>query len=471
MLAEFDFVVRYQPGNKNGKTNALSRRWDLRPEKGSQDLQLVHFSFKPGQLRISAMKAIQLRDPFRNILLSTAKKDKTWLATRDAVVAKKEGLDPYISIENEVLLWKGRWYILDDIDQKNMILHNNHDSKIAGHFGIYQTLERLKHNYHWHRMEEDIKDYVQACDTCQRDKLSRHRRYGQLEPLEVSYQPWSSISMDWIVDLPESNGYTQIWVIVDRFTKIAHLIPLPTKVSAKDIAKIFPKEIWKTHGLPTDIVSGRDTKITSHFWQVLMDLLGIKTKLSTAFHPETDRQTERVNQTIEQYLRHYCSRKQDDWDELLPMAEFAYNSAKTETTGIFPFEAHYGMLPRQSWEPRNKTPYINPASKVLENVWNGIWERLRENILKAQVRMARWHDFKHGKQPQLKVGDLVMVDKRNIGTQRPSKKLDHKKASPFPITKVVGKRPFRVQLPEGSQAHPTFHVQPLELYRVSREES
>ena len=85
--------------------------------------------------------------------------------------------------------------------------------------------------------------------------------------------------------------------------------------------------------------------------------------------------------------------------------------------------------------------------------------------------MARWYDLKHGKQPQLKVGDLVMVDKRNIGTQRPSKKLDHKKASPFPITKVVGKRPFRVQLPEGSQAHPTFHVQPLELYRVSREES
>ena len=93
---------------------------------------------------------------------------------------------------------------------------------------------------------------------------------------------------------------------------MAHLIPLPTKVSAKDIAKIFPKEIWKTHVLPTDIMSDRDTKITLHLWQVLMDLLGIKTKLSTAFHPDTDGQTERVNQTIEQYLRHYCSWKQHD---------------------------------------------------------------------------------------------------------------------------------------------------------------
>ena len=127
---------------------------------------------------------------------------------------------------------------------------------------------------------------------------------------------------------------------------MAHLIPLPKKVSAKDIAKIFLREIWKTHGLPTDIVSDRDTKITSHFWQVLMDLLGIKTKLSIAFHPKTDGQTERVDQTIEQYLRHYCSWKQDDWDELLPMPEFAYNSAKFETTSISPFEANYGMLPR-----------------------------------------------------------------------------------------------------------------------------
>ena len=152
------------------------------------------------------MKATQLRDPFHNALLSTAKKNKAWLATLVAVVAKREGLDPHFSIEDELWLWTGRWYIPDDIDLKNMILHDNHDSKIAGRFGIYQTLESLKHNYYWHRMEEVIEDYVRACNTCQRDKPSRHRRYGQLEPLEVAYRPWSSISLDWILDLPESNG-------------------------------------------------------------------------------------------------------------------------------------------------------------------------------------------------------------------------------------------------------------------------
>jgi hypothetical protein len=198
-----------------------------------------------------------------------------------------------------------------------------------------------------------------------------------------------------------------------------------------------------------------------------MDLLGIKSKLSTAFHPETDGQTERVNQTIEQYLRHYCSWKQDDWEELLPMAEFAYNSAKSESTGMSPFEANYGMLPKQSWEPIGKVPYINPASTLLENVWKCTWEKLRENILKAQIRTAKWFNTHRDTAPNFEVGNLVMIDKRNITTRRPSKKLDHKKIGPFQIIKLIGKRAARVQLPEGSQAHPTFHVQLLEPYRRS----
>ena len=191
--------------------------------------------------------------------------------------------------------------------------------------------------------------------------------------------------MDWIIELPESDRFAQIWVVVDRFTKMAYLIPLPTNPKATDLAKVFLKEIWKLHGLPTDIVSDRDAMITSHFWQALMDLLEVRTKLSTAFHLETDGQTERINQTIEQYLRHYCSWKKDDWLELLLMAQFTYNSAKYETTGMSPFEANYEMLPKQTWEPLNKTPYVNPASSSLENVWKSTWERRRENVLKAQI--------------------------------------------------------------------------------------
>ena len=120
------------------------------------------------------------------------------------------------------------------------------------------------------------------------------------------------------------------------------------------------------------------------------------------------------------------------------MAEFAYNTAKSETTGMSPFEANYGMLLKQSWEPLNKTPYVNPASTTLENVWKCTWKRLWENILKAQIRTAKWFNSKSGKQADFKIGDLVMVDKKNMPTRRTSKKLDHKKAGPFQMIKVVG---------------------------------
>jgi len=193
------------------------------------------------------------------------------------------------------LLWKSRWFIPEDRNLRTKILRDNHDSRIAGHFGIHKTLERLKHNYHWVKMEEDVTDYVRSCDTCRRDKPSRHKKYGLLEPLEVPYRPWSSISMDWITELPESGDCTQIWVIVYRFSKMVRLVSLPTNTTSQDLAKAFLHNVWRYHGLPDDIVTDRDSKVTSHFWQALMDSLGITSKLSTAFHPETDSQTERIN--------------------------------------------------------------------------------------------------------------------------------------------------------------------------------
>ena len=195
--------------------------------------------------------------------------------------------------------------------------------------------------------------------------------------------------MDWIVELPESNGYIQIWVIVDRFTKMTRLIPLSTNTTAKDLAQSFLMNIWRFHGLPEDIISDRDTKLTSYFCQALMDKLGIKTKLSTAFHSETNGQTERMNQVLEEYLWHYCSWKQRNWEELLPLAEFAINSTSLESTGISPFEGNYGYIPRLSWEPMGKVQYHNPASKLLEGIWKGTWNRLQERILKARIQMAR----------------------------------------------------------------------------------
>ena len=184
---------------------------------------------------------------------------------------------------------------------------------------------------------------------CQRSKTIRHKKFGLLEPIDVPMRLWNAISMDFMAGLPESLGYTKIWAIVDRFSKMAHFIPLTTEVPIKELALIFLQNIWRLHGLPESIISDRDTRFTSKFWMSLMELLQVKINMSTAFHLETDGQTERINQTLEQYIRSYCSYQQDDWASLLPLAKYAYNTSLSESSKVTPFEINYGFTPRTNW--------------------------------------------------------------------------------------------------------------------------
>jgi len=171
--------------------------------------------------------------------------------------------------------------------------------------------------------------------------------------------------MDFITELPMSEGCDQLWVIIDRFTKMAHCLPLPQNgKTAADLAVIFAREVWKFHGIPTDIVSDRDSHFTSEAWQELLKMLGIRPRMLTAFHLQTDGQIERLNQTIEMYLRAFVSHEQNDWVRLLPMAEFAYNNSVTTGHGITPFYANYGFHPRSMNPPEENDEPINPASTV-----------------------------------------------------------------------------------------------------------
>jgi transposase InsO family protein len=159
--------------------------------------------------------------------------------------------------------------------------------------GQDKTIELVRRDFWWPKMDEWIIDFVRSCEECQKNKTTCHQQYGHLSPLELPYPPWQSIAMDFITDLPESEGCDQLWVIVDRFTKMAHFISLPKDgKTAKDLAIIFAREVWKYHRLPTDIVSDRDSRFTSEAWKEFLRLCGIRPRMSTAFHPQTDGQTE-----------------------------------------------------------------------------------------------------------------------------------------------------------------------------------
>ena len=368
------------------------------------------------------------------------------------------------------LYFKNRLYIPEDSMLRRDILESEHDTKVAGHMGQDKTVELIKRNFYWPSMVNDIEDYVRSCEVCQRTKTPRHARYGLLHPLELAYTPWESISMDFITELPESNGCTQIWVIVDRFTKMAHFIALRDDAKkAEDLARIFVKNIWRLHGLPISIVSDRDARFTALFWSTMCDLLGIKQKMSSAFQAETDGQTERVNQSVELYIRIFGNHEQDNWEELLPLAEYAYNNSVTSANGLSPFYANYGFHPRSNW-PIDRAVQ-NPASKTYTHWMTSVHQTCVENLNHTREQMGKYHD--RGKQPPpaYRVGDMVMLHGRNLKTRRPTKKFDDKMFGPFKIDRVISPMAMRLKLPRSWKIHPTFHVKLLEPFRTSANRS
>src|SRR6185436_16768979 len=212
---------------------------------------------------------------------------------------------------------------------RTKLLQEYHDSAISGHLGVEKTTDALMKYYYWPRMNKIVYKYVTSCDECQRNKGRTHQPFGLLQPLTTPTRRWEQVTMDFIVQLPlTKKKHDAIIVFVDRLTKRAYFQPLTTTATAPEVAFIFFNTIFRYHGLPKTIISDRDAKFTSKFWKALFKHLDTRLAMSTAFHPQTDGQTERMNQTLEQMLRIYTNYKQDNWNDLLPAAEFAYNNFK-----------------------------------------------------------------------------------------------------------------------------------------------
>src|SRR5512140_669450 len=306
------------------------------------------------------------------------------MAMRDALETGATVMnDENYMLEDELVYFRRRVWVPEDNGLKIKIARSYHDHKVAGHFGREKTLELIKRNYYWPNMEAWIRNYVRSCDTCQRTKAGQHARWGKLKPLEIPYAPWIEISMDFIIELPKCQGYDRIWVIVDRFSKMAHFIPLK-KTTAASLALEFVKEIWRLHGLPKGIISDRDVLFTGHFWTDVEKLLGITGRRSTAFHPQTDGQTERVNQVLEQYLRAFVNWEQDNWVELLPFAEYCYNNTEHSATKKTPFCAVYGRHPIDNW-PQVGVSTKTPAAENWVTDLHSIQEEMRKNLQRNPI--------------------------------------------------------------------------------------
>ena len=349
---------------------------------------------------------------------------------------------------------EGRIYVPNNKDIKKEILKEHHDPADVGHLGQHRMQELIKRTYWWPGLKEDIKKYVQECIKCQQNKVQHQKKAGELHPLEIPEEPWQDISIDMIGPLPRSNKMDAILVIMNRFTKMIRLKATTTNISSEEVAKIYRDEIWKIHGIPKTILSDCGPQFALKFMEDLTRVLGTKRKLSTAYHPQTDRQTERINQEIGTFLRHYVNYQQDDWMEWLAMAEFAYNDKKHATTGKTLFELNFGRHPwKEDLMVQTELPRVEEFTKKIQESWKHTTQTMEE----SQRNMKRQFDERRRNPQGLKVGEHVWLENKNIQSNQSSKKLDNKRYGPFRITKDIGLEAFQLELLEGWMIHNVFN--------------
>ena len=368
-----------------------------------------------------------------------------------------------------LLLYNDRLYVPEEASVREELLKRHHDDPLAGHFGVEKTSELIGRKYFWKSMKADVKEYVNTCDICQRVKVKRHRPYGELNALPIPSGPWKEITTDFITDLPPSkrNGsvYDSILVVVDRYTKMACYLPTTKKINALQLEELLMQEIFLKFGAPEGIVTDRGTVFTSAFWSEVCYQMQTKRRLSTAFHPQTDGQTERQNQTLEHYLRTYCSDKQNDWALLLPIAEFAYRQSQHSTIGCSPFKAMYGYDPVLELRPEDEAtegevPAAKERIKEIDSVRQELTKRW-QGVLDSQ---AKFYNKNH-QQQEFQQGDLVLLLAKNLKQKRPNRKLSDKAIGPFRVRRRIGKQAYHLWLPPAYRIHPVFHVSLLEPYK------
>ncbi len=316
-------------------------------------------------------------------------------------------------------------------------------------------------------MATDVREYVLSCQTCQNIVIPRHKPYGKLEPLPVPEGPWKEVSLDFITQLPSSyigtREYNAILVIVDRYTKIVKFIPTTTNISAPEFAALFHKNVELKFGSPRGIISDCDTRITSKFWAEICAYSLIKRYMSTAFHPQTDGQTEILNRILKNYLQAYTNLEQMNWAKLLPSAEFTYNNSRSSTTKITPFMALYGYNPELRFDIEDTaTKGETPAARDRILRLKELRDRLKEELLKSQERQAKYYNQRH--QPKLfKQGNLVKLSTRNLRLKY--KKLQPRWIGPFRILKRIGLQAYQLALPEKyAWLHDVFPIQAIEEF-------
>nr|KYP47835.1 Transposon Ty3-I Gag-Pol polyprotein [Cajanus cajan] len=388
-LLGYDYSIHYKSGASNVVADALSRI-PILTQSTFYTLSIPNFTFLE-----ELHKSLKDNSEFR-LLLSQIRDDPNSHAD--------------FRIHRDLIFFKGKIWINADNPLRTTLLQEFHQTPLGGHLGVAKTLHRLQANFFSTHMRKDVQTFVAQCSTCQLMKYETKRPAGLLQPLPIPSTIWEDLSLDFITGLPTSQGHSTILVVVDRFSKGVHLGVLPSHYSAYKVAMLFVDMVCKLHGFPRSLVSDRDPIFISHFWRELFKLSGTKLRMSTAYHPESNGQTEVFNRVLEQYLRSFVHEKPSQWSKFISLAEWSYNTSVHSGTGLTPYEITYGKPPPTIPHYILGSSNIEAVDSVL-TTREALYELLQKRLSKAQAAMKHSADSKR-RDVYYKVGDWVYVKLR-----------------------------------------------------------
>lgn len=450
-LADFDVTIVHRPGREN-IADALSR-----------------LPAGPGNAAAITLEETTL---IKRKLKKGYRVDRKMRQIIETLTRNPDGRS---SIQ-ERYIWDGRTgkLYLKDGDNRRLcipygqlrrqLLDLGHKCLSSGHPGRDRTYLRISRNYYWPRMGRDVARFVRSCDVCQRMKGDRPKQCP-LSPLDIPKQPWQSIGMDFSTGLPVSaQGNDTILTFIDRLTKQAHFVPTRATIDAEGTVDLYLQHVFRLHGLSESIVSDRDPRFTSEFYQRVFDRLGVKLKMSTANHPQSDGQTERAHRVIAQILRTVVNHRQNNWEEMLPWCEFAFNDMVQASTCETPFFLNYGFHPLSA-----------PEAAFSTTVHAGDWQErqqearsvVKDSIQAAIDDQARMADRSRQDRP-IEVGDQVLVHKDYLSTpvsrDQPCVKLRPLWLGPFKVLETPSRSTARLDLPSWCRAHKVMNQAALKKY-------
>lgn len=442
LLADFNFILIHKPGTANTRADPLSRMSTHAVSDADDNREEI--VLKPEHFKIAAASALSdpsdLEQRIRDSSAHDSEVAEALATLKQKGPRKLVNGTPEWEESDGLIYYKGKLYIPDDKDLRSEIVKTCHNSPSAGHPGRNGTLELVQQFYWWPRMGQFIERYVLGCDQCQRMKPASHPR-ATLQPQPVPDGPWQFIGVDLITQLPKSRGFDSICVYVDHYSDQCHLIPCTTKINAEGVADLHYKEIFRLHGVPRKIYSDRGPQFAARFMKALYKRLGIESGFTTAYHPQGNGKVERKNQEVEQYLRLFCHKTQDDWVDHIPAAEFALNSRVSSGTGHSPFEIVYGYRPdfAKVVGQRSNIPSLEVRLDRMAEIRKEAEAALRISKEKMKEASGNGRLLEH----EFRVGDLVRLSSKNIQIHQKTPKLGPRQLGPFKVLERIGDSTLR----------------------------